>query len=302
MPLNPLLLFLASLSWASGYLFVGWADAALPPLTVTAGQAGMAALVLLPVVLAGRRPLVATLRRRPWLPLVMGATAVALPNLSTTVAEERIAPDMAALVGTTVPVLTFLLAVFVTREVAPSLRKFAGVGVALSGMLVFVGPGDLGGQATQLSAALIMMAGGAVFAVNGILAAEKAKDLDSLALTFWVLLFGALGLGLSAALTEGAQLSWPGPAALASLAGAGAIGTGAGFACYYLLIDRAGASYAANYAYLVPPLGLGLGVVFQGEALSLDHLAGVAVTLLGLWLISGGRAARLASAQNPQEN
>jgi drug/metabolite transporter (DMT)-like permease len=301
MPLNPVLLFFASLSWASGYLFIGWADAALPPITVTAGQAATGALALLPVVLATGRPLVATLRRRPWVPLVMGATAMGVPNLTTVIAEERIAADMASLVGTTVPILTFLLAVFVTREVAPRLRKFAGVFVAFGGLLIFVGPGDLGAESTELWAALIMMSGGAVFAFNGILAAEKAHDLESLSLSFWVLLFAALGLAAVAGAVEGPQLSWPGLPALASLAGSGAIGTGAGFAFYYLLIDRAGAAYASNYAYLVPPLGLLLGVIFQGESLTLLHVGGVAVTLIGLWLLAGGGKGKPAAVQTQHE-
>jgi drug/metabolite transporter (DMT)-like permease len=59
---------------------------------------------------------------------------------------------------------------------------------------------------------------------------------------------------------------------------------------YFILIERAGPSFAALYAYLVPPLGVLIGVAFLGEALTMQHMAGLAVVLIGLWLITGRQA------------
>lgn len=295
MVISGLLLLAVSVAWASDYLFIGWAVRELPPIAVAAGTTGIAALVLM--LLVGpvlRRPLLATLKQRPLAPIVMAILAVALPKLSVVMAEESISPDLASLVGTTVPILTFLITVFVTRQAAYSHLRMAGVGVAFTGMLVFVGLENLGAEENQLTGMLTMMAGGAAFALNGVYASLVARDLDDYALTVWVLVFGAIGLGVATLLFEAGQLAIPSPGAFASLAGSGILSMGMAYLGYYLLIARAGAYFTSFYAYLVPPFGLLAGALFMGERITFDHLAGVAITLLGMWMLTRRADARVA--------
>ncbi len=295
---NLMLLVLASGCWAGGYLFIAWADAALSPLQVTAGQTLLGALAVGLFAVLTKRPLRATLRRRPWLPLVTALTAVALPNLSTSIAEEKVPAAMAALVGTTVPILTMLLAIFVTRQERYSHRRALGVLVALAGMAVFVGLEALAAERAELTHVAIMMSGGAVFAVNGILMSVAGRDLDTPSLTFWLLLVAGIVLSGWALAAEGLP-AWPGGRAMASLAASGLISTGLAFLAYFTLIDRAGPGFASSYAYLVPPLGFLLGVAFTGEAVTPAHLAGIALTLAGLWLISARGATSRPPAPGP---
>ncbi|NIZ10633.1 DMT family transporter [Pseudooceanicola sp. HF7] len=296
---NLALLFLASVCWAGGYLFISWADKALSPLQVTAGQTLLGALAVGLYVLLARRPVMGTLRAKPWLPVVTALTAVALPNLSTSVAEEDVPAALASLVGTTVPILTLLLAVFVTRTERYSNRKVAGIAVALTGLLVFVGLAGLETGGAELSHVGIMMAGGAVFAVNGILMSVAGKGLDMPTLTFWLLLFAAILLGALALVVEGWP-GWPGHRALLSLLASGLVSTGLAFLACFVLIERAGPSFAASYAFLVPPLGFGLGVAFEGETVTATHIAGIVLVLAGLWLMSS-RDAKGAAAAAPAD-
>ena len=118
MVINTALLLAISAACAAGFLFIG-AAAHVPPVTATALMTVMAALVIVPGVRFGlRRRLLPTLRQRPWVPAVMGLSAIALPNLSVVVAEHTVPADLAAVLGTTVPIATMLLLTFVTREIA----------------------------------------------------------------------------------------------------------------------------------------------------------------------------------------
>ncbi len=289
MPANFLLLLAISLAWASDYLFIGWADQTLPPITIGAGMAAVAAVMLTLVVRFGlRRPLLPVLRAQPLVPIVLGATAVAWPRLSVVYAEESITPDIAALTGTTVPILTLLVTIFITHQTAFSRRRMLGVLVALIGLVVFVGLEDGQSDApgeTTFGGMLMMMSGGVSFVFSGLYTAKVAADLDKAPLTVWVMAFGAVMLAVPALLIEADGLTTPTSAALGSIAASGLVSMALAYLGYFILIGRAGPNFTALYAFLVPPLGVLVGVVILGEALTLEHLCGLALVMFGLWMI-----------------
>jgi len=287
MPLKLALLLGISAAWAAGYLFIGAAKL-MPPVTASAAMTVIAALVLVPGVRYGlRRPLLPTLRARPWVPMVMGVSAIAVPNLTVVAAEHSVPPALASLLGATVPIATILLTTFVTRETAFSARKMLGILAAVAGLAIFVGGPALLDHPAELTGMLIMMSGGLVFAVNGIFAARQTRDLDACALAAWTVLFGAVALVAAAFLVE-RPLQVDMAAAFWPLLGEGVVGMGLAYLGYYLLVARAGADFAALYAFLVPPLGLLGAAASSGQALGAPELLGLALVLSGLALMTVG--------------
>jgi drug/metabolite transporter (DMT)-like permease len=65
-----------------------------------------------------------------------------------------------------------------------------------------------------------------------------------------------------------------------------------GSSLLYLLIQRGAATRVASLMYLVPPSTAVLAAVLFGEALTLNVLAGFALTALGVWLVVQPRAAQ----------
>lgn len=290
MPTRVLLLLALSLAWAAGYLFEGEMAQRLPPLTATAAMCAIAGVVMLPAVpLLLRRPLLQPLRRRLWVPLVMALSAVALPNLAVVAAERSVPPDLAAILGTTVPIATLIITTFITRETRLSAVRLLGVGVALAGMVIFVGPGGLGAGA-EVVGVLVMVAGGLVFAANGVLVGRQTEDLDSAALAAWTMVFAAPVLAAAAFLFERPlDADWSAPALLPLLA-EGLVGLAFAYLAYYALVAQAGAWFASLYAFLVPPLGVLLSAASRGEWPTLNHVLGVGVVVAGLFLL--GRKGR----------
>ena len=297
MAVNVLLLLALSLAWASEFLFIRQADAALPPLTVTAAMVAIGAVALFVYVgLIRRRPLLALLRSRPLLCLVLAATTVAIPNGTVVYAEEEITADVAALTGATMPVMTMLAAVFITRQQPLSHLAFAGIVVALGGLVVFLG---LGEGASTLGAVLLRIAGVAVFTFGGIFASLKAAKLDQSVLTAWVMALAAVLLAVPAFLVERPALATLLGPGLVWVAAAGVVSMAFAYLGYFALVERAGATFASLYAYLVPVASLLLGVVFLSETLTVRHLGGLALVLLGLWMIARGGAKVAPSAGKP---
>ncbi len=289
---NIALLIGISIAWAAGYFFVRDADADLPPITSTAVMAGVASVVLIVAVLALRRPLLDPLRKRAWLPLVMAFSAIAIPNFTVAAAERTVQAELAAVLGTTVPIVTLLITTFVTRQTRYSPLRSLGVAVALAGLVIFVGLGNLLSNDLELFGMLIMVSGGLIFAVNGVVLGAQTRDLDEYALATWTMIFGALVLTIVALVTEGVP-SPPRGDILLSLIGEGTIGMGLAYLGYYVLVARAGAYFGSLYAFLVPPFGVIAAALVFGDRLTLSHLLGITIVLTGLALML--RPARTAS-------
>ena len=296
---NVLLLLVLSLCWSLGYLFIAEADQGLPPLTATAAMCLLAAVFLLTTVALLRRPLALTVRQRPVALGLMGLSAIAVPQLSDVAAQTRIGADVAALVGTSVPIFTFLLTTFVLRSRPYSHRRGLGVLVALGGLAVFLLWDGAPDAAGSLEGALIMASGGLVFAVNGIVAERITRRLDPLAVGAWTVTFGALWMVAAALAVDGLPGALPEGRVLVGVVGDGVISIGLAFLLYYLLIGRAGADFAALYAYLVPLLGIGLAIAAGGAALTTGHALGVGIVMLGVWLLVGGKAVPNPGSASP---
>ncbi|SME94367.1 Permease of the drug/metabolite transporter (DMT) superfamily [Tistlia consotensis] len=289
MAVNVLFLLVLSVCWSVGYLFIADSDHGLPPLAGTAVMCSLAAVFLLAAVAALRRPLLATLRQRPLALAAMGLSAIALPQLSDVYGQTEMGPDVAALVGTVVPVFTFLLTAFVLRSRPYSNRRGLGVATALGGLAIFLLWDGVDGALSSVRGAMIMASGGLVFAINGVVTERITRTLDPLAVGAWAVAFGALWMIALALGIEGPPESLPSQLALLGAVGDGLVSIGFAFLLYYLLLGRAGADFAALYAYIVPMLGVLLAVVAGDKAPSAGHLLGLAVVMLGVWLLVGGR-------------
>jgi drug/metabolite transporter (DMT)-like permease len=105
----------------------------------------------------------------------------------------------------------------------------------------------------------------------------------------WAVTFGALWMVALALAVEGVPATLPPSRALLGIAGDGLVSIGLAYLLYFLLLARAGADFAALYAYVVPVLGVSLAVAVGGQQPTFGHALGVAVVMLGVWLLVGGR-------------
>jgi drug/metabolite transporter (DMT)-like permease len=259
-----------------------------------------AVLFMIPVVtLVLKRPLLAPLRRRGWVPMVMGLSAIALPNLSVVDAERTVQPELAALLGTTVPILTLLLGTFVLRQVAFSPWRMLGALVALAGLFIFVGWRGFASDGVAVRGIVVMMTGGLVFALNGIFVSYEAKGLDEYVLATWTVAFGAVFLTAAAFVLEDPLATTRGWGATWALVAEGVIGIGFAYFGYYALVARSSAYFASLYAFLVPPLGvIGAALAF-GDKLTVRHLAGLGIVLVGLAFMTHRDGEPAVAASSP---
>lgn len=268
-------------TWVAGAVAV---DAA-PPFAIAAARFGIASILLFAWARVARRPLT-PLARRDW-PLVagLGLTAIAGYNwLFLTGLTLAPASDGAIIVPGLAPVSTALLAgAFLGERLGA--RGFLGLGVAVVGLLLVVGPGA-SFNSGRLIGDLMFLAGAACWGVYSVLARIASRRFSPVSTTLYGTALGTMIL-VPLALLEGGlgTLAGASPEALAGTAYLAVFGTVGAFVLFNMGVARIGAARASAFALLVPVVGVLSSVLLLKEELGPFTIVGGLVVLIGLWLI-----------------
>lgn len=282
--------------WAICYPLITVGISLSPHLFFAALRALLAAGVLLGVAfLLGRR-----LPRgiRAWVSiLVVGIGATSLGFLGMFHAAEFVSPGIATVVASTQPLLAAVLAALLLGE-RLSGRARAGLVVGFLGILLIVAPQVLrsGSGSYALGIAFVILAALGV-TVSNVVIKRIAGSLDGLMVMGLQTLIGSIPLVMIAFLTEDpGQIEWTLNFVI-SLVGLGVFGTAA---VYWLWIDvlvRVPLSEANAFSFLVPILGLSMGVLFFGETLGLTQIAGILLALIGVAVVVSGSSQSVRSSE-----
>lgn len=274
----------AAVLFGSAFSFTSVALAQLPPVTVAAARAVLAALALSAMlILAGDR-LPATARE--WRPLIVLGTATgAVPFVALAWGQVYVQSSVAGILFGTTPLFTLLIAHFHTHDERMTRRRLAGSIVGLAGVAVVVGPGAILGLGSDLAGqALILLA--ALCTGFGTVYARRQVHCSPMAMSAAHAICAAAILApLSLALDKPWQLEF-GFNALAAVAGLGILGTALPIPGVYWLIRSVGATTSSLLAYFVPAVAVLVGVFALGETLATRTLGGFALILAGAMLVS----------------
>lgn len=284
-------------TWVAGAVAVD----AVPPFAIAAVRFGIASILLFAWAKLANRPLT-PMGRRDW-PLVvgLGLTAIAGYNwLFLTGLTLAPASDGAIIVPGLAPVFTALLAGALLGEHL-GVRGFLGLGVAVVGLLLVVGPGG-GTEDGRLLGDLMFLAGAACWGVYSVLARVASRRFSPVSTTLYGTAFGTLIL-IPLAVLEGGIGSLPAapPQALAGMAYLAVFGTVGAFVLFNLGVARIGAARASAFALLVPVVGVLSSVALLGERLGPFTVIGGAVVLIGLWLVEHRGTASNPAGTRPKE-
>lgn len=293
------LLMLLACLWGPSFLFIKVAVEYFPPLTLALVRVAIGALFLLAVLRWQRKQLPRD--RRVWQSLAVVAFAHnALPFVLFGWGEQYIDSALAAILNGTTPLFTIVLAHMLVKGDQLTPAKLIGALVGFTGLLVLTLPMFLDGvQGTTLGILAVMVAS-ASYAFAMVYARNHLRGLPPLIAPASQLMIATLYLfPLAMIFNRPWQLPTPSTAAVASLFALGILGTGVAFVVYYRLMETAEPSYVAMVTYVIPVIGVLLGVLVLGESLTWFTVAGFALILLGVMIVNGLLANRLPARRPP---
>lgn len=281
-----LLLFLASL-WGPSFLFIKVAVEDIPPLTLVVGRAGIAAVVLYTVLrMQGRNLPKFGLVWKHF--VVMAFVQHAVPFTLFNWGEQHISSALAAILNGTTPLFTIILAHLLVQDDRMNPAKVMGVFVGFGGLLLLIGPSLFNGVQVTTWGLVAVTIAAASYGVAIVYSRLNLRGQPPLVAPAAQLTLAALiMLPLSLFLERPFSLPTPSWAALGSLFSLATLGTALAFVVYYYLIERVSATYVSMVTYMVPVIGLVLGVIVLNEQLRWNAYVGCILILIGVMIVNG---------------
>jgi drug/metabolite transporter (DMT)-like permease len=272
--------------WGASFMFMRLAALDLGALPTAAMRVAIAALFLLPLLVAkGHWPVL----RQHWRTVfAVGLLNSAIPFALYAFAVMHISTGLSAILNATVPLFGALVAWIWLRD-RPSLSRTIGLAIGFGGVVLLVG-----GQASFKPNA------SGVAPVWAVLACLLATTCYAFSASFTKKylpsmppLVAATGSQMGATLALALPAIWfrpdhmPSAASWGALLVLGVVCTGIAYVVYFRLIERAGPARALTVTFLIPVFALVYGVILLGEQITPWMLGCGAVVLLGTALSSG---------------
>ncbi|WP_260854776.1 DMT family transporter [Mesorhizobium amorphae] len=274
-----LLLLMSAFSGAT-FGLIKIAVETIPPATLVAWRTALACAMLLAFMAYHHISLPRT--REEW-----GALAVqacfnsVIPYTLIAWAQQTIDTSVVTILSSTTPVFAFLIGAFVTRREVSSAKRIAGVVLGLVGVVLIVGQNASGAWLDGLPQQVAVVGAAVCFAFSATLG-WRFRHLDPTAPAAGSLLCGAIVLiPLSFILDDGWQAT-PSVRSLVGLAALVIFPTTIGFVLYFRLLRSLGSVVTTAQSYLRVPIGVAIGVICFGEALTAMQFVGLALVLTGV--------------------
>jgi drug/metabolite transporter (DMT)-like permease len=290
-------LLLLAFIWGWSFLFIKVAVEGLPPLAVSGGRIALGAAVLVGVCAASGL-------RLPRDPMTWRHLAVAallgnvLPFSLLAWGEQRVTSALTAVLNASTPLFTALAGAVLLGE---RLRRVqvAGLAVGVVGVAVAAGVGGRDLADSSATGALAAVGAGACYGLAFTYMSRHLLGLPAVVGAAGQLVAGTVLLGpVAIVVTAASQVSLTPTRALSVLL-LGALGTGVAYVLYYRLVSDVGPTRASLVTYLVPLVAVTVGVVVLDEPFHLRVLAGGALIVGGIALVSPRRRPAPASTEAP---
>ncbi|HEX5848766.1 MAG TPA: DMT family transporter [Rubrobacter sp.] len=275
-------LVFAAIFWGLNFAATKYATATIPPLAFVTLRFAAGGLLLL-LVLRLLEPK-SKLRRGDLLPMAaLGCLGVATAQTGFTYGVSLTTAGSTGLIFATAPVWGLLLGAVLGLE-RPTWKGVAGVGLSIVGVALVVLDGLLAGHASLVGDLLVLVAALCVGAY-AVFSMPLLEHHTPLAVATYPVLFG-IPLLLILSSPQLLSLEWGdvGAGPWAAVAYAGVFATAFSFSAWQGGISRIGANRVLVYQYLITAVGVTSGIVFFGEALSVNKVVGGAVILVGVYL------------------
>jgi drug/metabolite transporter (DMT)-like permease len=286
--------------WGSTYLAIGIAVERIPPALMCGVRFFIAGVFMLAFCALRGRKIRYNARQLAEM-AVVGLLLLMGGNLTLSWAETHIASGLAALIVAAIPLWFLLLDSLLLGDHHVSARGKAGLLMGIGGIVVLLWPQLTATTAfarEQLWASLSLVGGSFSWALGSVLAKKwKSADVDVFSATAWEMVFAGIGNALLAAVVGDFQhVVWT----LRGLAATGYLivcGSWIGYTAYIWLLAHVPTSKVSTYAYVNPVIAVFLGWLIQHEPVDRYILAGSAIVLAAVILVTSAQVTSKSSEE-----
>jgi drug/metabolite transporter (DMT)-like permease len=271
------------IAWGSSYLFIKIGVETLAPFTLVASRLAIGMAVLALVLRLSRQGL----PRRPSVYghlVVVALLGIVIPFSLITWGEQSIDSALAAILNGSVPLFAIVLAALVLPDEPITVNRLVGLLIGFGGVVLLTSPNLRAGLSSSLVAELALIGSAVAYGAAGVYARRYVRDVPPLTNAFLEVGFAfVISLGLAVAFGNPLATHVEASTVLA-VVWLGLVGSGLAYLAFFWLLSRWGATRTSTVAYLLPVVGLALGMVVRHELVTPLTLVGTAMVLSGVAL------------------
>jgi drug/metabolite transporter (DMT)-like permease len=176
-----------------------------------------------------------------------------------------------------------VLAALVLTDEPITVNRLVGLLVGFGGVVALTAPDLRAGFGGSLLAELALIGSAVAYAASGVYARRFVRDVPPITNAFLEVGFAfVITLALAAAFGHPLRTHLE-PSSVLAVIWLGLVGSGLAYLAFFWLLSRWGATRTSMVAYLLPVVGIALGVLVRHETVTL-------LTVLGAGMVIGGVA------------
>jgi len=274
-----------SVAWGSSFFWNKLALQELGPYSLVAMRLLLGLIGMLGGLLIRRPELPQT--RREWLVLgLLGLTNTAIPFSMIAWSLKFIDSTVVSILVSSTPIFTVILAHFFIQEERLVARKFLGVLVGFFGVVVLFWRGVVHVGGMGLVGQLLVLGATFLYAVSAIIVKRETSKLDPLIQSFFSILVADIFMWLVVLFAEPTFIVPTQTVTWGALVWLGIIGSALAYHLFFYLIGNIGPTRTSLITYLMPLVGLSLGVLLLGEDFDLQLVFGGVLVLFSIWVVN----------------
>ncbi len=290
---------LISLFWGSSYLFIKIGIETLAPLTLIANRLFFGSLVLGTALVLSRAPIPRDRVTYGNL-VVMAIFNIVVPFTLITWGERYIDSSLAAILQATTPLFTIVIASLALAEEAITTNRLVGLIVGFGGVVVLFSHGLSGGSTSSLPGEVALVLSSVSYALGNVFVRVRMKGFHPTVPAFFQVSIALLITSLLALILESPIHLPDTPRALFAVVWLGVFGSSLAYLIYFRLVHVLGPTRMSLITYVMPIVGIVLGVLVLDETIDARTIAGTAIILAGVGLVNSRRGTRRLFGRAPE--
>lgn len=296
--------WLVGLIWGSSFLLIRVGVEELAPFQLVFIRTGIAAVGLNIVMLLRGKRYPANLRAL--LPLIIiGIGNTAVPFALITWGEKSVESGLASVLQASASLFTLVIAHFTFADERITLQKAIGLLLGFVGVIVLASRSWADGQLVtgNFLGQLAIIGASLCYATFTTYSRKVIQNrFEPIVVSAGAMTAAAVvsGVAMLAAPLFGGQPATPlvdlSSEVLNSVLALGLVNTFVAYLFYYWIVQELGAARASMVTYVVPAVGLALGVIFLNELLDLRLIIGAGLIFVAIGVVNVGGLRRLIAA------
>jgi drug/metabolite transporter (DMT)-like permease len=284
-PLDWLLLVILSVLWGATFYFAAIALRELPPFTLVLARCAVAAMVLIPLVLAMGLKFPAT--RKGWQDFVMMAILNNIMPFSLIFyAQTTISGGLASVLNASAPLFALIVAsVFAGEKLG--WNKLAGILIGITGVAILIGPEAIAGKPASVLAMCAVIGATLCYGLSSIWGRRLVTYPAVVSAASQMICSTLLLLVIAGSVDRFWRLPIPSQATLLAVLGVGILSTALAYVIFFRIMASAGPTNVMLVTLLIPFSSILLGTLLLGEHLELRQIVGALIIGSGLLVIDG---------------